>query len=83
MKLELLYFAQLRESFGIQQEELECQVDTVQDLIHHLSLRGGRWKEELTGDQPLKVAVDQQMVSPSFMLRSGSEVAFFRPVTGG
>ena len=83
MKLHLLYFAQLRESLGLNQEVLECQVSTVQNLIDLLAMRGDLWQRELFSAQPLKVAVDQQMVPYSFELHSGAEVALFRPVTGG
>jgi len=83
VKLKLLYFAQLRETLGLHQEELECQVSTVQSLIDLLAMRSDLWHRELASEQPLKVAVDQQMVSPAFELRCGAEVALFRPVTGG
>lgn len=83
LKLNLLYFAQLRESLGIARETLECQARTVEDLVSVLADRGGIWQEQLQDSEALRIAVNQEMVRPSCELSSGAEVAFFRPVTGG
>lgn len=83
MKLNLLYFARLREELGVAQEALECQVSTVGELIEMLASRGPVWRAQLLADEPLKIAVDHEMVLPSFVLGRDAEVALFRPVTGG
>jgi molybdopterin synthase catalytic subunit len=49
MKLQLRYFASIRESLGLEQEaiELPVSVRTMDDLRAHLRLRGGIWTEVL------------------------------------
>jgi len=83
--LKLLYFAQLRETFGRSEELIEApdQVSTVADLIQHLSQRGGIWQEQLGGDKAFRVAINQDMADLDAKLPSHAEVAIFKPVTGG
>ncbi len=85
MNLQLLYFAQLREKFGLSQETIDAPatVQTVADLIVHLASRGGIWQETFSGGQAFRVAIDQDMVELTARLNDGAEVAIFRPVTGG
>ena len=85
MNLQLLYFAQLREKFGIAQETIQApaSVQTVADLIAHLASRGGIWQETFSGAQAFRVALNQDMVALTTALTEGAEVAIFRPVTGG
>lgn len=84
----MLYFGELREQIGCQQEELSwsdplAQPLTVQDLIDHLASRRTEHAHALKNDQPLKVAVNQTMARLSTALPDNAEVALFRPVTGG
>ena len=74
MKLELKFFASLRESL---------KVKTIADLRIHLFERGGFWAEVLANGKSLRCALNHQMVDPSTPLQEGAEVAFFPPVTGG
>jgi molybdopterin synthase sulfur carrier subunit len=85
MKVEVLYFAGLREAVGIARERLELPdgVGTAAALRAHLRARGGAWAEALAETRPLRVAVDQAMAGADAPLRDGAEVAFFPPVTGG
>ena len=85
MKLNVLYFAQLREKFGISHESIEVsdQVKTIADLLRILAERGGVWQEELDGSLLHRFAINQEMVEPDAMLVDHAEVAIFRPVTGG
>ena len=85
MKLNVLYFAQLREKFGISQESIEVseQVETIADLVKMLAERGGVWQEELGGSLLHRFAINQEMVEPDALLTDHAEVAIFRPVTGG
>jgi len=85
MKVEVLYFASLREAVGVSREPLELppQVLTAADLREHLRARGGAWADALAQARPLRVAIDQAMARPEARLRDGAEVAFFPPVTGG
>ena len=85
MRLKVLYFAQLRERFGLAEESLQApdSVLTIADLINHLSTRGGVWLETFAGGAAFRVAMNQDMVTLDTELKDGAEVAIFRPVTGG
>ena len=85
MRLKVLYFAQLREKFGLAEESVQApdSVRTVADLMRHLGARGGVWQETLGGQFAFRVAMNQEMVSQQTALLDGAEVAIFRPVTGG
>ena len=85
MHLKVLYFAQLREKFGLAEEAVLAPegVRTIADLMRHLATRGGVWQETLGGQFAFRVAMNQEMVSQQAALIEGAEVAIFRPVTGG
>lgn len=84
MKVNLLFFASLRETLGVAAEVAEpsAEVTTVGALREHLAARGGAW-EALRTTKNLRAAVNQQMVSADASVADGDEVAFFPPVTGG
>jgi len=84
MKVEVLFFASLREAVGRSSEicELEPGVSTVGDLRTQLATRGDQW-QALGPGRSVRAAVNQQMVGPGQVLAEGDEVAFFPPVTGG
>jgi molybdopterin synthase sulfur carrier subunit len=85
MRVELRYFASLREAVGLAHETLELPagVDDAAALRAHLRARGGAWADAMADERRLRVAVDQAMATPATRLRDGAEVAFFPPVTGG
>ncbi|MBI5329169.1 MAG: MoaD/ThiS family protein [Betaproteobacteria bacterium] len=84
MNLQLLYFARLRETFGLGGERLQLDEGaTVADLLLALRARGGVWAAELAPERAWRVAVDQEVAGPETALREGAEVAVFPPVTGG
>jgi len=85
MKLELRFFASLREALGISQESVTISGDikTIADLRRYLIERGSPWSEVLAEGKVLRCALNQHMVDPSTLLKEGAEVAFFPPVTGG
>ena len=83
--LTLLYFARLREAFGLSSEQVDLpdNVADIRSLIEWLRQRGGIWQEELAENSPVRAAVNQDMATPDTLVRDGDEVAFFPPVTGG
>lgn len=83
--LQLLYFARLREVFGLAEERVDVPVEvlTVADLIAWLVARGGVWAEELGGQRVFRVAINQEMAQRTQAIPAGAEVAIFPPVTGG
>lgn len=85
MKLELRFFASLREALGVSQESIVIpdSIKTIADLRAHLVQRGNPWSEVLVQGKVLRCALNQVMVDASTPLQENAEVAFFPPVTGG
>lgn len=83
MKINVLYFARLRETFGTGAEAVELASGTVADLIATLRGRGRPWADELDGSRAFRVAVNQDIAGPDTVLNERDEVAIFPPVTGG
>jgi sulfur-carrier protein len=85
MQINVLYFAQLREKFGIGDESIVTpgSVHTARDLITLLAQRGGVWAQTFDGSQAFRVAMNQEMIELDTPLIDGAELAIFRPVTGG
>ena len=85
MKLELRFFASLREALGVSQEDVMIPetVKTIADLRSYLAQRGNPWSEVLADGKVLRCALNHHMVDASTPLQDGAEVAFFPPVTGG
>lgn len=83
MRIELVYFARVREALGRDQESLEVPDDIhLSGLREQLGERGEAWRRELL-DTRVLVAVNQAMTTGDPALCAGDEVAFFPPVTGG
>jgi molybdopterin synthase sulfur carrier subunit len=85
MKLELRFFASLREGLGLAGESVTTppEVKTIADLREFLTQRGNPWAEVLANTKVIRCALNQEMVADSTPLVEGAEVAFFPPVTGG
>jgi len=82
--IEILYFARLREQLGRDREQLPgAHFPDLQSIVSELQQRGGEWQVVFGGDQPLLMALNQEMSGPSAVVADGDEVAFFPPVTGG
>lgn len=85
MKIELRYFASLRETLGVSAESLELPagVTTLAQLRALLQARGGVWQAALAEQRALRTACNHQMCNNELTLQDGYEIAFFPPVTGG
>ena len=85
MKLQLRFFASLREGLGLTEESITTSVEvkTIADLRTHLIERGNPWAEVLASNKVIRCALNQEMVKDTAALVEGAEVAFFPPVTGG
>ncbi len=85
MKLTIKYFASIREQLGVAQEivDIDAQHINVKSLRKQLIASSPRFAEALHEEKPVRVAVNQEMVTGSFVIRQDSEIAFFPPVTGG
>lgn len=83
--LTVRYFARLRESLGVDAEQISVPVGItdVAGLTQWLRERNGAWADELAPGRPVRVAVNQHIATSGTPVADGDEVAFFPPVTGG
>jgi sulfur-carrier protein len=83
MKLNVRYFASLREALG-SGESLAVEADaTVGSVRDALIARGGAHAAALARGRALRSALNQTLCDESAPVAEGAEVAFFPPVTGG
>ncbi|MFB0980150.1 MAG: molybdopterin converting factor subunit 1 [Alteromonadaceae bacterium] len=81
--IKVIFFAALREQLGCGGTEVSaCNATTVAEVKEALGQKGADWKNYLANNS-LLCAVNHQMVQGDFSVKSGDEVAFFPPVTGG
>ena len=85
MKIQLRFFASVREALNLTQETVELPetVQTVGDVRAYLRARGGVWEDVLGEGRALRMAYNQVMTTADAPLTADCEVAFFPPVTGG
>lgn len=81
MRVNVLYFAGLREAMGRSTEsvDLPADVTTADGLRAWLARR----HEAIRTAKNLRVAINQKMAKLDTPVADGDEVAFFPPVTGG
>ena len=83
MKVQVRYFASLREALGPGETVEIASPATLGGLRDLLLARGGRHAEALARTRAVRSALDQVMADEDAALVDGAEVAFFPPVTGG
>jgi sulfur-carrier protein len=83
MKIQVRYFASLREALGASEMVDAAEGSSVGVLRDLLIARGGRHAEVLTRGRAVRCAVNQHMCADETVLAAGDELAFFPPVTGG
>jgi molybdopterin synthase sulfur carrier subunit len=83
MKITLRYFAQVRETLGIDSEVIETSAFNLAALRQELQARGSAHAQALAAEQALRCALNQQLCAWDTALVDQAEVAFFPPVTGG
>ena len=83
MKVQVRYFASIREALGVEMEWLHTAASDAGGLLAELRGRGGVHAEVLAEGRPVRIAVNQVMARAETPLSDGAEVAFFPPVTGG
>jgi molybdopterin synthase sulfur carrier subunit len=81
--IRVLYFGVLKETLGLEQEELEWSQGTTAGLLTLLSARGEIWAEALAPGKVFRLVVNQQMVRGDVAISDGAEVGILPPVTGG
>jgi len=83
MKVQVRYFASLREALGTQETVEVASGTTLGALRDRLIARGGDHARCLARGRAVRSALNQTMADDSAPLHDGAEVAFFPPVTGG
>ncbi len=83
MKVQVRYFASLREALGAGETVELTGPATLGALRDALLARGGRHAEALARTRAVRCALNQVMTDESAAVPDGAEVAFFPPVTGG
>ncbi len=81
--INILYFAAFREMLGKGDEKLPAEYLTVESLLKSLAERGENWQKALLDNKNLQIALNHDVVDRQALLKSGDEIAFFPPVTGG
>ncbi|CAN5282496.1 molybdopterin converting factor subunit 1 [soil metagenome] len=83
MKIELRYFASLREQLGAT-ETLEIADGLSAGGLRDLLLaRGEPHASALARGRAIRCALNKQLCSEDTLIPAGAELAFFPPVTGG
>jgi sulfur-carrier protein len=83
MKIQVRYFASLREALGAQEWLDMPSGSTLGDLRDVLIASSPRHAGLLARGQAVRCALAQRMCDEGTALVEGAEVAFFPPVTGG
>lgn len=81
--IKVVFFAALREQLECSELTVSSEgLATVADLKNQLTSKNQQW-QTLFGNTSLLSAVNHDMVDSDQEIKSGDEVAFFPPVTGG
>lgn len=83
MRVQVLYFAWLRERIGLPRETVETEATTPAGLIRDLTARSPQHAAAFADASALRVALDQELADLDAPLAGVREVAFFPPMTGG
>jgi sulfur-carrier protein len=83
MKVNLRYFASLREALGASESVDVEPGQSVGELRDSLLARGGAHAQVLARGRAVRCAVNQTLCDEQTVLADGDELAFFPPVTGG
>ena len=85
MKVDLVYFAWVREKIGKPRETMDLPetVRTVGDLLNHLKGLGEEYEMALQFDRVIRVAIDQEHAEHDELIAGAREIGIFPPMTGG
>jgi sulfur-carrier protein len=84
-KVNVLYFAWVREQVGLAEEQVELALDTktIATLMDLLSGRSDAHALAFADRSKIRCAIDQSIVAQDASIGAAKEIAFFPPVTGG
>lgn len=81
--INVVFFAALREQLDCSELAVSSEnITTVADLKHQLASKNALWQTHF-GNTSLLSAINHELVDSEQTIKSGDEVAFFPPVTGG
>ena len=83
MKVNIKYFASIREGLGQSGEQRDTSATTLAALRDELLTVSPLHAAALARGKAVRMALDHVMREESAALTEGCEVAFFPPVTGG
>ncbi len=83
MKVQVRYFASLREALGAAEVVDVPEGSTLHSLRDLLLQRSPKHAAVLARDRAVRCALDQRLCGEDVPLTEGAEAAFFPPVTGG
>lgn len=83
MKINVRYFASLREALGAQETVDLPEGASLAALREQLIASSPRHAQVLARSRAVRCALNQQMADEGSRVSPGAEVAFFPPVTGG
>ena len=83
MKVEVRYFASIREALGAGEALDVAEGATVASVRDALIARGGAYANALARGKALRTALNKVLCDDATLLHDGAELAFFPPVTGG
>ncbi len=81
--IKIVFFAALREQLDCAELTMDiAEILTVNDIKQRLGDKSEQWQQTFSNTSLLS-AVNHDMVPGDHKVKSGDEVAFFPPVTGG
>jgi len=83
--ITILYFAWVKERLGRGEETVNIPdiVNTVRELLDHLSAVDAAYDDVFADLEKLRFALDQDFVKLDASIAGAKELAIFPPVTGG
>lgn len=82
-RIDVLYFAWLRERIDMPRETVDTSAATVVELIRELVAKSDRHAAAFADPSVVRVALDRDLADFAAPLAGVREVAFFPPMTGG
>ncbi len=85
MRVNLIYFAWVRERIGKGEEDIDlpASVTTGGELLHYLKTLGEDYAHALEHETVIRIAIDQEHVEHDEPIAGAREIALFPPMTGG
>lgn len=81
--IRVVFLAQLRAQLGVSELQVAAaSVVSIATLKQYLVASNPQWEQYLSNNK-LLVAVNHEYAKTDVVIKSGDEVAFFPPVTGG